>query len=424
MIAPFRRTGRHALAALLAAALVAACGSPPAATITVEGVVRGPMLGPLAGVIVHVAGRTTTTDAVGAFRVDGVTVPYDVTLAGASPSPWVATYQGLVGPTPTFEPRGVLAPGFEATVTGDIFGGNPLPPLTRAVVCVEGATSRAFGCDFVVGGETTYEVQAGWFGGFAIPVHVNFLWMVVDDAGVPISVPVAWRHDTTLTHGGTITFHPSETFPIANVSLAVSAAVAGGGIPYAVAVASHLDDEFSMPVHFGLALASDFTVALPELAAGRYEALMSAKFGEAESWAWDVTDDAAAGVGLLIPAPPQLLGPSDGAEVTSATEFVSVGGPGVARTFTWRPTGGTDGPIVQLTAARDRVTMPDLSVVGMAWTAGGSYAWSVSAGAHATVEEAAAEAAVPWYYLVLAGMGHVADGCHTETAERAVTLAP
>lgn len=428
MIFPFRRSGRCALAALLAAALVVACGSPPPATIVVEGVVRQPVVGPLAGVVVHVAGTTTTTDAAGGFRVEGVQLPYDVTIGSSSPSPWVSVVEGLVDPAPTLEVAAPLGAAFRAEVTGNIYGGLPLPVGTRAVVCAEGAPIRTFGCAFVAGGEVTYTLDVAWFGGPSAPVHLDFLWMIVDADGFPTSIPSGLRHAITLVHGAAVTFHPAiaDVFAVSSEPLSVGVTVAGGGELFLTAVVTHLDDAYGMPVQVGLATPGGFTLAVPQVPIGRHEVLTYARFGDGESAAWAVTDQPAAGVDVLVPAPPQLLGPADGATVTAATEFVTIGGPGVARTFSWWPEGGTDGPVVRLTTASERATMPDLSVVGMAWEPGGSYGWSVTAGAHATVEEAAAEAegAVIWYYTLMGGMIHDADGCLTETEARGVVLTP
>jgi hypothetical protein len=232
----------------------------------------------------------------------------------------------------------------------------------------------------------------------------------------------------TLVHGASVTFHPTLADSVALVDepMAVDVSIAGGGTPLLTAVISHLDDAYGLLVHLGLAAAGAFTLAVPQVPTGRHEVLTYATFGDAASAAWAVTDDPAAGVDLLVPAPPQLLGPADGASVTTATEFVTIGGPGLARTFTWSPQGPTDGPVVRLTTASERATMPDISSVGMAWDPGGSYRWSVTAGAHATVEEAAAEAegGAGWYYALLGGMIHDADGCMTESEERTVALAP
>ena len=426
MVVPFRPSRRRALAAVLALSLVTACGSPPPVTIDVEGVVRDAIAGPLAGVIVHVAGTTTTTDAAGGFRVDDIQVPYDVTIASSSPAPWVTVVQGLTDPSPTFERSPSPAMLFHAEVSGHIYGGAPMPMGTRAVVCAEGTTLRTFGCTFVIAGAVDYTLMVAWGGGPSIPVHLNFLWMFVDADGLPTSIPSGLRHTTTLTHGGTPTYHPTlaDVFAVTSEPLAVDVTIAGGGTAYLTEVMSHVDGAYGMPVHVGYATAGEFTVAVPQVPSGRHEAFTYAQFGDGESVAWGVTDDAAAGVDVLVPAPPQLLGPADGATVTLSTEFVTVGGPGTARTFTWRPVGGTDGPLVTLVTASERATMPDVSAVGMDWDAGGSYRWWVTAGPHATVEEAAAEGAVAWEYIVLGGIVHDADGCMTETGSRDVVLGP
>ncbi|MBW6456139.1 MAG: carboxypeptidase-like regulatory domain-containing protein [Trueperaceae bacterium] len=81
---------------LLAVVLVG-CPStvdPPAATITVEGLVLASEGTPLAGVLVHAQGELTTTEADGSFRLEGIEPPYTLTLGSRGTTPGSTSTRG------------------------------------------------------------------------------------------------------------------------------------------------------------------------------------------------------------------------------------------------------------------------------------------------------------------------------------------
>lgn len=424
MNVPFRRSRRRALAALLAAVLVAACGSPPPATVTVEGVVRSPIMGPLAGVIVHLAGTTTATDATGGFRVEGVRLPYDVMLGSSSPEPWVAVFEGLADPAPVLAPMPPTVAPFEAHVTGHTWNGLPMPDGWSATVCVEGRLSPVFGCAFASAGDATYSLEAMWFGPVTVPVRIHMLWSEVDADGLPFSTPARGSYDGVLTQGEPRTYHPMPSQSPVNAELTAQIAVAGGGTPWFTVVGSGVSEHLSMPVYAAIGVVGSLVLAVPELPAARYEVMSAARFADLTSTAWRVTDDPTEPIDVLVPAPPQQLAPADGAVVAVGTEFAVVGGPGAVRTYRWRPDAATDGPSVWLTTASDRVTVPDVALVGQAWPSGGAYAWSVASGCHAGVDEAAADPDLGWALHATGGFRRDRDGCATVTEEREMTWAP
>jgi hypothetical protein len=133
---------------------------------------------------------------------------------------------------------------------------------------------------------------------------------------------------------------------------------------------------------------------------------------------------------VLVPAPPQLLAPPDGAtDVTTQTIFGAVGGPGGARTFRWYPDLGQSGPQVLLSTASGSVTIPDPAAVGLPLPAAGAYRWSVigttAADADGLADPSYGEALG---YLSFAehggGPGFSADGAYVLRNPRSFALAP
>lgn len=172
--------------------VLAACGGPaPTPTVTIEGRVVSGLQGPLAGVLVHVTGRPiTTTDADGAFTVEGVSVPYTLTIGTTGGEPWAHVFQGMTSLTPVVAPVDRDLPAVQSELSGFVFGGAPLPSNGRVVVCVEGVDFDVMGCDLVGAGDTHYDLSVAWFRlAASAPVRVHALWIAVDEFDQPLDYP-------------------------------------------------------------------------------------------------------------------------------------------------------------------------------------------------------------------------------------------
>jgi len=163
----------------------------------------------------------------------------------------------------------------------------------------------------------------------------------------------------------------------------------------------------------------------PALMADTYQVTAWVQFPSGSmGFAWSVADSGAA-TDLVVPPPPNLLGPASGAfDVTPATVFRAADTGATARVFDWSPTGTTVGPDVLLTTAATTASLPDVGVVGLSYPAGGTYDWRVLS---LDAPGFAAAVATRFDYYGLAGFGgagQVTSGAIVTSESRDLTLAP
>jgi hypothetical protein len=418
---------------LAAAAALVACGTAPAAPpITVHGrvaLVTGFDV-PLAGVLVHVQGTTTTTDADGRFVIADVRPPYTVILGSGGTQPWVHAYEGLTTPTPTLSPHAVIYVLLTPTAfqRGTIEGSlsNPLIAGRRIELCAVGlAGVQAYGCDTLEAGEQAYSIDVAWREPGPVNVRLYALQYLVDADDRPTAVLSNGWVDRVVTNGATFTQAvPSGAAPASN---ALAGAIqAGGGITPGAFVRVRTEGAYVLPVYSGSLDGGvlDFqapSYADPEVMVSTYAAFQATG---GLTFAWSAVDPTRPFT-VSVPAPPQLLEPADGATGADAsTVFRALGGPAGARTFSWSPRQGQTGPTVSLTTMQNQARVPDVALVGQAWPVGGQYDWSVAVVAAPDLATAAAFPAIGIEFFFGTGIGQQGTGAVAFTAERQVDLAP
>lgn len=420
------------LVVLAAVAALVACGTAPAPPITVQGrvaLVTGVDV-PLAGVLVHIQGTTTTTDASGQFTIADVRPPYTVVLGSGGTQPWVHAYEGLTTPTPTLSPHAVIfaltSPTTfrRATIEGSL--SNPLIPGRRIELCAVGlAGVQAYGCDTMEAGDQDYEVDVAWREVGPVTVRLYALQYQVDGDDRPTAVLSNGWIDRVLTDGATVTQAvPSGAAPAS--SPLQGSIQAGGGIVPGAFVRVRTEGVYVLPIFTGTLAGGvlDFEAPLyadPEIMVATYAAYVATG---GMTFAWSAVDPTRPFT-VAVPAPPQLLEPADGASgVGSGTLFRVLGGPAGARTFSWAPDMGQNGPVVSLTTLQNQARLPDVSVVGQAWPAGGHYTWSVAVVAAPDLATAAAFPAVGIEFFFASGIGLEGTGAVALAQGRAFDLAP
>jgi hypothetical protein len=142
------------------------------------------------------------------------------------------------------------------------------------------------------------------------------------------------------------------------------------------------------------------------------------------SYVWGVAD-VGEGLGLVAPPPPQQLEPLPGAAgVTQDTVFRALGSDVAARQFYWAPEGASDGPRVRLTTRDPAARLPDVSVVGLDYPAGGTYTWVAVDVDAPDYEAAVAFRFDPMQLFGRGGAGSTVGGAVTQSEGREFTLAP
>lgn len=437
MTVPPRRPSRcvvaiAALTFVLAATLLVACGTAPVPPITVQGrvaLVTGIDV-PLAGVLVHIQGTTTTTDANGRFTVANVRPPYTVILGSGGTQPWVHAYEGLTAPSPTLSPHAVIfaltspTTFLSATIQGSL--SNPLIAGRRIELCAVGlAGVRAYGCETLEAGDQTYTLDVVWRDPGPVTVRLYAIQYQVDLDDRPTAVLSNGWVDRVVTDGMTLTQAvPSGAAPVSN---ALDGAIqAGGGLVAGAFVRVRTEGVHVLPVYSGVLAGGvlDFQVPLyvdPSILVATYAAFVATG---GVTFAWSVVDPTQPFT-VSVPAPPQLLEPVDGATgVGSGSVFRALGGPAGARTFTWSPDLGQNGPVVSLTTLQNQARLPDVSPVGQAWPAGGHYTWSVAVVGVPDLATAAAFPAIGIEFFFASGLGLEGSGAVALAQKRAFDLAP
>jgi hypothetical protein len=423
---PSRVVGRLAVG-LLAVVLVG-CPSvvdPPVTTVTVEGRVLAADGTPLAGVLAHAQGALTTTEADGAFRLEGIAPPYTLTLGSGGSAAWVHAYEGLTSTAPLLVPLGPTSDGYATALAGTLLGLGALPDDERVVVGVEGLSAPVAGYGFAGVGDTSYTGFATWTRPAAsAPVRLHALRIQVDALERPLAYFGYDAVDATLVDGTTTTTDVMLNQSVANARLEGTVAVAGGGALDYTHLVARFGASYGLPFYLEPASAA-LSVPAPEIGDGSVLAVAEATYAHGTTLAW-TTVPVGPTFALEVPPPPQLLAPVPGASgVMAADAFRVEGGPTGARLFVWRPVAAADGPAMAVTTAGDIARLPDVTPFGLALVPGGRYLWSVRALAAENYAAAISVPSIERFVLLFVLPETVPqDGAIATTSSRAMTLAP
>ena len=407
---------------------LAACAAPtpPAPTGSVDGIVTEGSLFGVAGVVVRAQGRTTITDGEGRFTLEGIAVPYDLSLSQTSGDGWLHVIEGLTDRAPVVDPFGASSfgtPPPAVDVTGALTGGGawPLPAGREVIVCVEGLGVLVVGCDMVSTG-SSYALTASFLFATEGAVRLHALRIVRDADGRPTGYEGYGVADAMLEAGVPIAIPLNLGVVPAVDDLEVAFDLPGGSSLGLVLVSLRLGNQGSLPLYQSATGGSTLTMPVPTLPGARYAVFASAAAGGGSSTSWSVAEGLDVGP-IAFGVPSQLVQPAGGAvDVAVGTAFEAIVPGSGPRTFRWT-TGA--GPDFSLTTTRASVTLPDPVAAGFAWPAGTAYDWSVRTHDAATVDDAAASLDSSALSLaIFFGFDLPASGGLTESATRAVTFGP
>lgn len=321
--------------------------------------------------LVVVAGRTTTTNATGRFHLSDVAVPYDP-LVVATFGQGGTMFVGLTSPSPTLL---IMAnPGFRQSSISGVASGVAFPEPANADTLV-GVTTPYSSEDENISAATFSNVLARWYGPFNTTAELLALRVTRDASNQPVSyegmatasVAVSGSVASTgvlfdmvdppeATLSGSITA-PAETM---GVSLRAFAASASSSVIVA-------DRSVTPPGVFSFVLPASvgMTAGLTATTYGADGIGMRLAHGLAPD---------ASGVLLDVPAAPRLVSPA----------LASAGlAPGDTIDWEWSPEGAMyavllalrddangNALLVQAITTESEFTVPDLSSLGLEWTAG------------------------------------------------------
>jgi len=356
------------------------------ATVTVDDtiVVDGHVLGldglPAAEVqvFVHAVGGDRT-DAAGAFSVEGVSLPYDVTAI--YPDEFLTvTYRGLTLAQPTLLLPG-LPPGIRhgVAVSGTVSGGTQFPQPSRH------RTVAAFGSDAT---RVSVEVDAAT-GAFAIDPLVWFgpdtegalhaLQWRTDAAGLPVEyIGHGYRELTLRTSDSEHRFQDIALQPVSGARMDGLVAWPDGYGLLVQSLVLQYPEGGTTILAARLWPSSTFDYATPLIDRTTF-ALATVANSEAGETSFAVRSGlsaSASGVLATLASAPRLAAPAAGATaVGHDTEFQWAGPADSAYVVAF--VGPADQPTYAVVTHETRVTIPDLSAFGIALPAGVSYEWRV-----------------------------------------------
>ncbi len=354
------------------------------ASMTVTGSALGIFDEPLSGLTVYIAGRPpTVTGADGIFTIDGVVLPYDLTVANGAD--WAHTILGLSTPTPTvqsllasFDPPQVPTSTVQGTLSGSLV---PVPANHRILVCPEGIATPVYtlnGCGSASAGQSTFSFTAAWTTGGspqarlrAYVYQMNGSGEVIDIVGAG-SVLVNLVEASSLIGDITIGAAPAK----AQFSLDVSAPAGMDIDGYAL---TNLNDHASFSNNGSAIIASPGTLMAPFIAGADYT-VYAAGYGAGQSLQWRTGLSNGANAQITLPSPPSLVSPADGATgVTHSTQFTISNPIGGSLHYLFSPTFPAVGTALMVSTASNAVQLPDLTAIGISLLAATDYSWSAVA---------------------------------------------
>ena len=381
---------------------------------------------PIIGLSVASQGATSVTDASGAFELDGLSIPFDLTLSTTDGPGGVHVFEGLTTAVPVVTPAFTFGGGVllieQATVAGNVLGGAAVAVDREVLICAEGLDLVVFGCDVVATGETTYMVNVGWFGPSSTSVRLHALHLETAGDGTPAAYLGYETFDLSLSDGD-IDARDLALAPVASRLVEGSIVAAPGMTVAGTLGAVRFGPRLSMQVFASSALVSDVSVVMPAPSGATYDftAVGDGPLGTSFAWTVDQMGDFGP---LEVDAPLAQVTPADAAVGVDLTTSFTTTGSDEVRTYLFEGTG----PTLALTTTRSSVTMPDPAAGGIPFPAGATYSWNVVGHGLTDADAALARSLLDYFaFLALSGMGgpgYDQDGAISVGTDRDFTAAP
>jgi hypothetical protein len=353
-----------------------------------------------------------TSDATGAFSIDNVTPPYDVTVSNTTAN-WAHVFVGLTSTSPTLFPYGAVAgttlPASSATMNGTITTGTTIDSTHPVEVCVEGLSEVVVGCQTLTS-SNTYSITANWASTANVSVKVHALQMVLPSAGAMPSGYAgyaAYTGSTTMVPGSTysqnVTLGAAPSTAALSGTITAPSGLASGG----VLVFLRLTSRFTIPIgNVSLAGTSTaYSATVPAMSGASYQLVALGSATGIMSGKWQTSVAAGSGRDLTLAAAPTVASPPSSA---GPGDTFSVGNTGGAPlTVVFFPATAGAGPVLAVTTSGTSVTMPNTLPVASSTV----YHWGAIVNPGESLDQATGDWIGGYYSLLsTAGAGLASDG--------------
>ena len=361
--------------------LLASCNTTPGGgggptTSTVNGTLVGILDTPVAGASVTIGSTTVTSDAAGAFSIDNVTPPYDVTVSSTADN-WAHVFVGLTSTSPVLLPYGAVAnsspPSSTATMGGTITTATPIDSTHPVEVCLEGVSETVFGCDTLTS-SATYTINADWASTANVAVRVHALQMTLPSSGAMPNGYAGYAvssSSTTMVPGTSysrnLTLGAAPGVAAISGTITAPSSVTSGGMSLFV----RLSPQLLIPLgDLNLTgTSTSYAATVPAFTGGSYTLLAMGVGSNITSARWSTGLTAGSGRDLAVAAAPTVASPPASAGPGDTFTVGNTGG--APLTVIFYPASASTGPVLAVTTSQSSVTMPSTLPVA----SGTAYDW-------------------------------------------------
>ena len=361
--------------------LLASCNTTPGGgggptTSTVSGTVVGILDTPVAGASVTIGSTTVTSDATGAFTIDNVTPPYDVTVSSTADN-WAHVFVGLTSTSPVLLPYGAASaslPSSTATIGGTVTTATPIDSTHPVEVCVEGITETVIGCDTLTSA-VAYSISAHWASTANVAVKVHALQIMRPSTGAMPNGYAGYdvsSTSTTMVPGNSYTQNLTLGAAPSVASLSGTVTAPSSLTSGSVSVFVRLSPQLMIPVG-GVSLtgtSTTYTATVPLFSGSSYTLLAIGTGTSSTSARWSTGLTAGSGRDLALAAAPSVTSPPSSAGPGDTFTVGTTGG--APLTVGFFPASGSTGPMLAVTTSQSSVTMPSVLPVA----SGTVYEWT------------------------------------------------
>lgn len=392
---------------------------------TVSGSVIGLYEEPIPGITVYIAGLPpTVTDAEGRFAIEGVTVPYDLTVAHGQL--WAQTFVGLATPSPAVQAffASLEAPPLpRTTVSGDLTGSfTPVPADVAVVVCPEGLDQVIWArpnCAQISEGGTDYEIELVWSDGAAADVRLRAYAYEMDPLGAV----------TDILGSGSVTVEVSDALALTqDVSLAAAGpALADIVLNLSAPAGFELSARTVLNLPGGRSIAgpdsrvptSPIGLVAPSVNGAQYTVVAQGSSGNGSTGRWVTGIHTGEAVSIAISHAPSIISPESGdTGLAPGTLLIADKQLEGSVHFAVLPQSG--GTVRMVSTVEESVPLPDLSAIGITMEDSEPYVLQLLTTPHET--EADAMVTAPGYVGNYFGMLRSGTGGPAPSADGEIYL--
>jgi len=365
-----------------------------AATSTVSGKVLNRIGQPVSGATVSIPGKATvTTDANGAFTVQGVTAPYDV-LVVETTYKVITAYKGLTRADPTLLSLGALTgAAYAAHIAGTVQGGGvgtyPQPAGHHTPVALASPQASVAA---LTEGSGAFTLIPQWYGQTSTQGSLHAFQIRESVPGTPVEYRGYGKLDLVVSNGGSYGAQNVALSPVSAATLSGSVTVPAGYTLGGKSALIYFNPSTQITLAYANTPATSFNFLVPVIPnTGLLLQAYANKLGVSTTLAFKGSlSPNASGVNLTIRSGVEASLPADGATgVSYSTPFSWSAFTEGVHILVFLP-GTPDKPLFYVFTAGTSTTIPDGRSFGISLPSGTTYYWNVHGYApFATIDAAA-----------------------------------